>query len=158
MADYYTQFSTVLDVGGRADEAMVVVDRMRDELDADPENGAVSEMAFDCIEIDEQDGKIWIRSDENGGAEDAAAIILEIGKELGLKGAHSFEWANTCSKPRLDAFGGGAVRVDFDAQSFSLASSSWIAEAMAHPEFEETIRAMIDEVSATKEKSASPSP
>ena len=158
MANYYTQFSTVLDVGGRADEAMAVVDRMRAELDADPENGAVSEAAFDCITILAQDDKIWLHSDENGSAEDAAAIILAIGKELGLKGAHSFEWANTASRPLLDAFGGGAVRVDFDAQSFSLAGSSWIMEAMAHPEFEETIRALIDEVNAAKEKSASPSP
>ena len=31
---------------------------------------------------------------------------------LGITGLWGFEWSHTCSKPDLDAFGGGAIVID----------------------------------------------
>ena len=57
---------------------------------------------------------LWLHADDDGEPSKAAAWVLKFGKALGLSGRWGFCWANSCSKPRYNSFGGGAVVIDFE--------------------------------------------
>jgi len=61
-------------------------------------------------EIVSEPGQIWIYGEESGDIEVAICAIETIQTVLQLDTPHVFSWAYTCSKPRLDEFGGGAVQ------------------------------------------------
>ena len=56
---------------------------------------------------------------------------------LGITGLWGFEWAHTCSRPRLDAFGGGALchrsRRRQDA-SATISTNEWLTRTLADPD------------------------
>ena len=54
---------------------------------------------------------LWVHGDEATNIDLLASCIQEMFKKFKLKDKIGFEWASSCSKPRLDAFGGGAVVV-----------------------------------------------
>lgn len=118
MADYYTHFSCTLDVGTatNAVAALELFETYATELDTD---GGV-EPGFD-IEI-EDDTKLWMRGDGFGEPEHVIDFVLRCAEAFDLKGRWGFAWALTCSKPRLDGFGGGAQLLDLSAR----ASLDWI--------------------------------
>jgi len=107
VADYFTQFSCVLDVG-TADKALAALDlflRLREEDEAtdDPE--------FSGFALSLQDGLgtsvLWFHDDCQGDVEGVIRFVLRIAEDLDLTGLWGFDYANTCSRPRLEAFGGG---------------------------------------------------
>jgi hypothetical protein len=61
-----------------------------------------------CFEVDKNESGIWIHSDSSG-ADAACDFVQHLLARFGIEEPVGFEWANTCSKPCLDAFGGGAV-------------------------------------------------
>jgi hypothetical protein len=112
MADYYTNFSCILDVGTpeNAARAMELIENRSNDPDSD-------EQPFDCFLASiqpEPDGtQIWIRDNDGNGDIDAVIEFVKLcGAELGLTGRWGFQYADTCTKPRLDAFGGGAHVLD----------------------------------------------
>lgn len=52
---------------------------------------------------------LWIYAEENANIESLAHAIHETMKHYNTPGYVTFQWAYTASKPRLDAFGGGAA-------------------------------------------------
>ncbi len=62
-------------------------------------------------ELIENDTQVWFHEDTNFDVEEAAAVIQSFLKECRPKGSCGFSWALSCSKPRLDEFGGGACFV-----------------------------------------------
>jgi len=60
------------------------------------------------------------------------AFVLLCAEEFDLKGLWGFEYANTCSKPRLDAFGGGAHVIDLGARKSVgwTSTNEWLAVAL----------------------------
>jgi hypothetical protein len=60
--------------------------------------------------------ELWIHDDCSGDPERVIAFVLLCAEQFDLKGLWGFEYANTCSKPRLDAFGGGAHVIDLGAR------------------------------------------
>jgi len=67
----------------------------------------------DCLddwsfEVDKNESGIWIHSD-SGGADAACDFVQHLLDRFGIHESVGFEWANTCSKPCLDAYGGGAA-------------------------------------------------
>jgi hypothetical protein len=67
----------------------------------------------DCLddwsfEVDRNEAGIWIHSDDSG-ADAACEFVQHLLDKFGIEESVGFEWANTCSKPCLDAYGGGAV-------------------------------------------------
>lgn len=54
---------------------------------------------------------LLLESDESGNPDHVAWFIHKIMQYFGHTEPISFEWANTCSRPKLDAFGGGAATV-----------------------------------------------
>lgn len=123
MADYFTQFSCVLDVG-TPDKAIAALDlflhlREEDEASDDPE--------FSGFALSLQDGPgssvLWFHDDGQGDVEGLIRFVLRLAEDLDLTGFWGFDYANTCSRPRLEAFGGGAHVIDLGARK----SVGWIS-------------------------------
>jgi hypothetical protein len=132
MADYFTHFSCLLDVGTpeRAARAIDFFVALRDEDDKS------EEPQFHGFDLSVHDGPkssvLWIRDDESGNVEAATAFILRLAEELNLSGLWGFEHSNTCSRPRLDAFGGGATVIDLGARKVIcwVNTQTWLADAL----------------------------
>ena len=56
--------------------------------------------------------QLWMRDDVTGDPERLIQFVKRCAAAFGLSGRWGFQYANTCSKPRLDGFGGGAHVLD----------------------------------------------
>ena len=138
MADYFTQFSCVLDVG-TPEKAVAALDlflrlREEDEASDDPD---FSGFAFSL-----PDGPgssiLWFHDDGQGDVEGVIRFVLRLAEEIDLTGLWGFETAFTCSRPRLDAFGGGAHVIDLGARkSIGWTSThEWLEAALRGENFD----------------------
>ena len=112
MADYFTHFSCLLDVGtpDKAARALALFKRLR-AADRDADDPEVA--GFDLVLQDAPEGSaIWIHDDDHGDVEAVISFVLRLAEEIDLAGLWGFQYALTCSRPRLDAFGGGAHVLD----------------------------------------------
>jgi len=111
MADFYTQFSCLLDVGTA--ENATRADMIRGEFAAELDRHEGENLGFD-MDVDHETGPgaLWIHSDEYGNPKRVISFVLRCAGELRLAGLWGFSWSYTCSKPRIDAFGGGAHVLD----------------------------------------------
>ena len=121
MADYYTQFSCILDVGAAENVARAA--SIRQQLASTLEEDEDADIGFD-VEPDPTSGPgaLWISSDGYGEPEHVIAFVLRCAEEFDLRGRWGFRWALTCSRPRLDGFGGGAQLLDLGARQ----SLAWV--------------------------------
>lgn len=111
MADYFTHFSCLLDVGTPQNAA-----RALDIYTDLSEEGVSEEPPSDgfLLSIQPEHGgtNLWMRDDVTGDPERLIQFVKRCAVEFGLTGRWGFQYANTCSKPRLDGFGGGAHVLD----------------------------------------------
>lgn len=133
MADYYTHFSCMFDVG-TAENAVRALTIRQEHADATEESEG-RDLSFE-VEHDPDcgPGALWIYSDGYGEPEHVIAFVLACAEAFDLIGHWGFTWALTCSKPRLDGFGGGAQLLDL-SQRRSLAwvdCDQWLATAVDH--------------------------
>ena len=121
MADYNTQFSCIFDVG--TSENATSADGIRQQLEASIGETDDCELGFE-MEFDpaRSPGTLWIYSDGYGEPEHVITFVLACAEAFDLSGRWGFTWALTCSKPRLDGFGGGAQLVDLGARK----SLAWL--------------------------------
>ncbi len=77
--------------------------------------------------IDEQG--LWIHTDESASPEVIVPLLQETMKKFDIHEAVGFEWSNSCSKPRLDAYGGGAVVFTKDEASWTN-TGRWMEEQL----------------------------
>ena len=116
MADYFTHFSCLLDVG-TAENALAahrIYIRSRLE-DADRDEPLCSGFQLTLQEGDDEH-ILWLHDDTSGDVEQVIGFVLRLAQEFDLKGLRGFDYANTCSRPRVDAFGGGAHVIDLGAR------------------------------------------
>ena len=132
MADYFTHFSCLLDAGtpDKAARALALFQSLRasDQVADEPEVAG-----FDLVRQDApEDSTLWIHDDEHGDVEAVIRFVLRLAEEIDLSGLWGFEVAYTCSRPRLDAFGGGAHVIDLGARKSIGWSSTqeWLAAAL----------------------------
>jgi hypothetical protein len=91
---------------------------------------------FSGFDLSRQDGPdssiLWIHDDDSGDVESVIAFVLRVAADLDLTGLWGFEYANTCSRPRLDAFGGGAHVIDLGARTTIgwTNTNEWLAAAL----------------------------
>jgi len=125
MADYYTHISFVWE-----DEPKVInfaFDFLDWLLDKNHENNIDFQKIFDAspalrnaieddalslgLESDREGGELWFTDYqcEHVDIEALAEFICGILEHFDIDEPVAFEYANTCSKPRLDAYGGGAI-------------------------------------------------
>ena len=132
MADYFTRFSCLLDVGtpDKATRALALFQCLR-AADQDADDPEVA--GFDLVRQDApEDSTLWIHDDEHGDVEAVIHFVLRLAEDLDLTGLWGFQYALTCSRPRLDAFGGGAHVIDLGARKSVgwTSSQEWLATAL----------------------------
>ena len=121
MADYFTQFSCQFDVGSAENAARAIA--MRDEYQLDLDEADEGCLGFEASAEELQPGTLWIRDDDGfGEPEHVIAFVLRCADAFNLQGLWGFAWALTCTKPRLDSFGGGAQAIDLGARK----SVGWV--------------------------------
>ena len=78
----------------------------------------------------QEDGKLWIGGMESFNPEYVAILLHEWMLAFDIKDrAVSFQYAETCSKPRCDEFGGGAVVVSHSGIEF-LHTATWVEQTI----------------------------
>ena len=131
MADYFTHFSCLLDVGTpeQAARALDLYNALSDENAAEdpPSDGFLL-----SIQPEHGGTQLWMRDDGTGDPEHVIQFVKRCAKEFGLTGLWGMQYANTCSKPRVDGFGGGAHVLDL-ATGETVAwtyTDGWLAEML----------------------------
>lgn len=131
MADYFTNFSVVLPLTKEQQEYALnlvkEVEAYRNEGKALPTDfpesikEVVEDWPFDVEQVSEG---IWLNS-QHGGQESACAFMQHLLQRFEFAPHVAFEWSHDCTKPRLDAFGGGAAFItSSEIETFS--TSEWL--------------------------------
>ena len=119
MADYYTNFSLVFRMPDAAAQtyALNLAQQARSiqEGDEPPPDfpadlaGFTEDWSFE-VDADTAGNQpaLWLHS-SYGGIEAACSFLQHLLRKFDPKGKVSFEWSHDCSKPRVDAYGGGAA-------------------------------------------------
>ena len=117
MADYFTFASFVVPVGaGRAVDAATAYHRL-----FMVDDGLIEPLGVDAGEVyglpqmeADGDNAVWLSHDESLDVEVTCRVVQWLQDGWGAPDRVEFEWADVCSKPRLDAFHGGAAVVRRD--------------------------------------------
>jgi hypothetical protein len=111
MADYFIHFSCLLDVGTPENTA-----RALDLYTALSQENAAEDPPSDgfALSIQPEHGgtMLWMRDEGTGDPAQVIAFVKRCAAIFGLTGRWGLQYATTCSKPRVDGFGGGAHVLD----------------------------------------------
>ena len=129
MADYFTHFSCLLDLG-TPESAARALDLYANT--PEDEDGLRLSDGFDLSIQSEGGSELWIHNDCSKDLERVIEFVLLCAEKFDLKGFWGFQYANTCSKPRLDAFGGGAYVIDLGARKSVdwTTTNEWLCHAL----------------------------
>lgn len=140
MADYFTNFSLIVPL---PDEAAVqsaldlaeqafhahLGEEMPDDFPASLRD-VIEDWQFDTDANDPSHGRgLWLHS-SNGGIDAVCAFIQHLLGRFAPEGHVTLEWSNDCSKPRVDAFGGGAAIITADAIT-SISTGEWLHQQVS---------------------------
>lgn len=105
MADYYTHFSTLIHFRDRKEQLWLLA-----QLDAQ-DTSAEDEGPY-CNYKDEPNNQaVWVYTEESGNVNGLADLVARFQTRFAIPTPWILEWANTCSRPVLDSFSGGAIAV-----------------------------------------------
>lgn len=135
MADYFTNFSLIMPLPDEAAEKYALALAEQAALihqDEEPTadfpaslRAVVEDWQFDTDPCDPSQGcGLWLHS-SNGGIDAVCAFIQHLLERFEPLGCVSLEWSNDCSKPRTDAFGGGAALITA-RKIKSLTTGQWL--------------------------------
>jgi hypothetical protein len=135
MANYYTHFSLLMELPTEEAQnfALNLVEQIStvregDEPPADfPAcfNEVLEDWNFEVEAAHPSQGcGLWLHS-ENGGIDAVCAFIQHLLQLYYPAGHVALEWSNDCSKPRTDAFGGGAAIITA-TKIKSMSTGQWI--------------------------------
>jgi hypothetical protein len=140
MADYFTNFSLVIDLASKAEQAYALdlADKAtiahRDEQLPDGFPKALADEIEDWYfetEADDSGTKhgLWLHS-IYGGVDAVCAFIQHLLQKFDPKRYVTLEWSSDCSKPCTDAYGGGAAVIT--AQEINaMSTGAWLQEQIA---------------------------
>lgn len=135
MADYFTKFSLVLPLPNEAAQqyALNLHQQAKNAQQGDepPKDFPVGlrdglEDWFFEMEADTVDNKpaLWLHSDY-GGIEAVCGFLQHLLRKFDPEGRITFEWSHDCTKPRVDAYGGGAAIITA-RRIKTMSTSQWI--------------------------------
>lgn len=105
MANNYTQSSSQLEIPKeKHDQAKAIIDKFTRQLEDDDDE-------YCGIQVELESDGVWIYGEETFDPDQAAELVQTLLDELEIEEPFAFSWAHTCSKMRLDEFGGGACLV-----------------------------------------------
>ena len=106
MANNYLEYSAFLEIPpAKIEQARAIVAREIARLEADDEWGYCGTRA------DVEAEGVWFHAEESGNTDHVEAIARALVEELEISKPFCCSWAYTCSSPRIDEFGGGAMAV-----------------------------------------------
>ena len=135
MANYYTELSTVFLMPDAEQRAWAMglanlltsfsFEPLPDDADPeyvklDEEFGEATGDEYMTISVDEQTAGrknthgLWIHESEVADAEHVVWFVQAIMRKFDIKEPFMFSWAETCDRPRAEAFGGGSAVVTKD--------------------------------------------
>jgi len=118
MANNYCELSSWMDIPReKQDKARKIIERVTKELEED-ESGFGECMVDVEVQVDEHRSGVWFHNDESANPEHVAEIARALVEELEIDEPFYCSWAYTCSKPRIDEFGGGAFAVKRGQDTF----------------------------------------
>jgi hypothetical protein len=132
MADFFTHFSCVLDVG-TPDNAARALELYNALMEENAREDPPSNAFLLSIQPEHDATQLWIRDDVTGDPQTVVTFVLRCAEAFDLKGRWGFQWANTCSRPRIDVFGGGAHVLDLGLRQ-TIAwtdTSGWLARTLS---------------------------
>ncbi|MCO5067049.1 MAG: hypothetical protein M9924_22040 [Rhizobiaceae bacterium] len=126
MANYYTHFSVTLDVK-TPENALAAIQLHTYSLQKE-----TNEPYADRFRLEpfcDNTSTLWIYDEESGSADAVVDFVLLCAEMFDLNGLWGFETAETCSKPRFDAFGGTAYLIDLTRRECvdSISTNAWLA-------------------------------
>jgi hypothetical protein len=150
MANNYCQFSEVLSCGSKEEAQWVsrisqlALDYSLEQVEVGPDWNDDFEpitedakLAADIVDGGfngcgfsfkiEDDSNVWFYAEECGDPGFVAEIVFEYFKKFNKKECFSISYAETCERPRVGEFGGGALFVTLDGIKF-MNSYTWIQE------------------------------
>ena len=137
MADYFINFSLLVPLPDEAaqkyalDLASAASSAQMGDEPSDSLPGSIMEVIEDWqFETDAAactgGWGLWLHSD-SGGMDAACAFIQHLLQKFHPQGCVTFEWSHDCSKPCVDAFGGGAAIITAEAIK-SICTNQWLQE------------------------------
>ena len=103
MANNYIQSSSQLEIPkDKHAQAQAIIDKFIQQFDDDDYCG---------IQVELEPEGAWIYGEESFDPDQAAELVQTLLDELEIEEPFVFSWAYSCSKMRLDEFGGGACLV-----------------------------------------------
>jgi hypothetical protein len=123
VANNYCETSSYLSIPeAKIEKAKEIVDRVVAEL-SENDNGC------GCLaEVDDQG--VWFHGEESVNLEDVAEIARALVEGLEIDEPFYCSWAYTCSKPRINEFGGGAFVIVRGKQTYWLDARCAVQEAL----------------------------
>ena len=140
MADYFTRFSLVVNLPTEAAQTYALEihhqasqANLGDDLPKDFPQALVAvteDWQFETeADSPASDHGIWLHSDY-GGIDAVCQFIQHLLQKFDAEGRVTFEWSHDCSKPRTDAYGGGAAVIT--AQEIkTMSTAGWLNEQIA---------------------------
>jgi hypothetical protein len=143
MADYFTNFSLVLELPDQAaqDYALKVAQEAADMRFGDDSQKLPPDFPASLVDVMEgwdfeteaenspgQYG-LWLHS-SNGGIDAVCSFIQHLLRKFNPAGRVEFEWSHDCSKPRTDAYGGGAAIITA-RKIISTTTGEWLQKQSA---------------------------
>ena len=129
MADYYTLFSAIIP-NLTPEEAFWLRGEYERRKNMEDDDGLpLSDFGFQ-IETGKDSFSAWIHDDMLGNVDAVADFVQCFLKRFRPNECWGMEWSNSCSKPRTDAYGGGAIFVTAKKVESSL-TCQWLADMEA---------------------------
>ena len=131
MADYFTHFSCLLDVG-TPDNAARALDLYNKLSEEGASEEPPSEGFLLSIQPEHGGTQLWMHDDVTGDPERLIQFVKICAVEFSLTGRWGFQYATTASKPRVNAFGGGAHVLDLttgDTVAWTY-TDGWLAQVL----------------------------
>ena len=131
MADYFTHFSCLLDVG-TPDNAARALDLYPAVMKEAAREGALAGGFRVSIHPDQGGTKLWMHDEVTGDPLQVIIFVQRCAEAFCLTGRWGFQWANTCSEPRINAFSGGAHVLDLATRRplASIHTNGWLARTV----------------------------
>lgn len=131
MADYFTNFSLVLLLKDET-QKQYALDLHKEAVAL--RNGELIPKSFPAtlkphlpdwfFDTEENDEGVWLHS-QYGGIEAVCAFIQHLLQKFNRAGIVTFAWSHDCTKPKIDAYGGGAAIVTA-AKVKTMDTADWI--------------------------------
>jgi hypothetical protein len=140
MADYFTNFSLILNLASEAEQAYALdlahkasQAQLGNDLPDDFPKALVDTIEDWQFETDADNSGtghgLWLHS-MNGGVDAVCGFIQHLLQKFDPKRYVTLEWSHDCSKPRVDAYGGGASIITAK-EIKSMNTAAWLNDQIA---------------------------